>query len=429
MKYFFILGKNPILSKAEIEAVLEFEEYRIKNIEFSQNVLIIETEKELDINWLNNRLGGTVKIGKILDTIPSLENFEERFFDLIKFRDGKVYFGFSLYQLDFKVHLKKYQNKLLPVAMEIKRILREEKNVNSRYVVSKELELSSVIVKKNKLLQNGAEICFLVKENEILVGQTLAVQAFEEFGARDFTRPSRDELSGMLPPKLARIMINLAQVKEDVQILDPFCGSGTILQEALILGYQKLIGSDKSEKAINDSRENLNWLKEKYHLNTNNVQLFSLPVEQLNQKIKPNSIDAIITEPFLGPPIKGNESLKQIDLILNQLEIIYLAAFKEFDKILRKQGKIVIIFPVFKMRDYAKQLEIFEQIKKIGFNLINKEKLIYYRPKQYIWRDIIIFEKILNNKIQIKTAPNKSGAVLFGKCFEVNPPFFRTSGF
>ncbi|MCX6746327.1 MAG: DNA methyltransferase [Candidatus Parcubacteria bacterium] len=393
MQYFFILGKNPILSKAEIDAVLKFESIKYKVLEFGEKVLVIETEKELDIDWLNNRLGGTVKIGKILDKIDSLENFEEKFFDLIKFGNGKVYFGFSLYQLE-EVHLKKYQNKLLPVAMEIKRILREEKNINSRYVVSKELELSSVIVKKNKLLQNGVEICFIIKDKEILVGQTLAVQQFEEFGARDFTRPSRDQVSGMLPPKLARIMINLAQLKEDVQILDPFCGSGTILQEALILGYQNLIGSDKSEKAIKDTKENLNWLKEKYQLNTNNVQVFSLPVEQLNQKIKPNSIEAIITEPYLGPLIKGNENTRQIESIIKELELQYLKAFNEFQIILKNQGKIVIIFSIFKMKDYTKQLEIFDQIKKIGFNLINKEQLIYYRPNQHIWRDIIILEKV-----------------------------------
>ena len=393
MQYFFILGKNPILSKAEIEAVFKIIDYRFKIIDFGNNVLVIETEKELDVESLNDRLGGTVKIGKILDKIDSLENFEEKFFELVKFGDGKVFFGFSLYQLDPKVHLKKYQKELLPVAMEIKRILREEKNINSRYVVSKELELSSVIVKKNKLLQNGVEICFFVKDMEILVGQTLAVQAFEEFGARDFTRPSRDQVSGMLPPKLARIMINLAQVKEDAQILDPFCGSGTILQEALILGYSKLIGSDKSEKAVKDTKDNLKWLDEKYRLNTNNVQVFNLSVEELSQKIKPNSIEAIITEPFLGPPIKGNEDIRQIESIIKELDTLYLQAFNEFKEILNKQGRIVIIFPVFNFRNINNKLTIYNKIEQMGFKKINKEELMYFRANQLIWREILIFEK------------------------------------
>ena len=393
MQYFFILGKNPILSKTEIEAVLEFKEYRIKNIEFGGNVLVLEAEKKLDIDWLNNCLGGTVKIGKILDKISDLENFEKRFFDLIKFEEGKVYFGFSLYSLDPKVHLKHLTNKLTPVAMEIKRKLREEKNLNSRYVVSKELELSSVIVKKNKLLANGAEICFMVKPNEILVGQTLAVQPFGEFGQRDFTRPSRDELSGMLPPKLARIMVNLAQLKKGAIILDPFCGSGTILQEALLLGHDNLIASDKNPKAINDTQNNLNWLASKYGLNTNNVQLFTLPIEHLTREIKPSSIDAIITEPYLGPALKGNEGLKQINLIIKELETLYLSAFNVFTKILKSQGKMVIISPIFRYNNSNLRLAILDKIEKLGFNILNKEDLIYFRPKQFIWREILILEK------------------------------------
>ena len=378
-----------------------------------EKVLVVETEKKLDVDQLNNRLGGTVKIGKILDKIDSLENFEEKFFDLIKFGNGKVYFGFSLYSLDPKVHLKHLAKKLTAVAMEIKRKLREEKNINSRYVVSKELELSSVIVKKNKLLLNGAEICFLIKEKpslakasafaeatadksegkEILVGQTLAVQPFEEFGQRDFTRPNRDELSGMLPPKLARIMVNLAQLKKGVIILDPFCGSGTTLQEALLLGYNNLIASDKNPKAINNTQNNLNWLASKYGLNTNNVQLLTLPIEHLARAIKPSSIDAIITEPYLGPALKGNEGLKQINLIIKELETFYLSAFNVFTKILKSQGKMVIILPIFRYNNSNLKLAILNKIEKLGFKILNKEDLIYFRPNQFIWREILILEK------------------------------------
>jgi tRNA G10 N-methylase Trm11 len=393
MQYFFILGKNSILSKAEIEAVLQISDFRFQILDFSEKVLVIETEKKLDVEWLNNRLGGAVKIGKILDTIDNLEEFDSKFFSLLKFDKNKVFFGFSLYQLDPKVHLNHLVKKLTPVAMEIKRRLREEKQLNSRYVVSKELELSSVIVKKNKLLKNGADICFLIKEKEILVGQTLAVQPFEEFGARDFTRPSRDQVSGMLPPKLARIMVNLAQLKEDAQILDPFCGSGTILQEALILGYQNLIGSDQSPKAIADTQNNLNWLAQKYQLNTNNVQLYNVPIKLLNKKIKPNLIDAIITEPYLGPALKGTEDLKQIDLIIKEIRTLYLSALTVFYEILKKQGKIVIILPIYHLKNIDKSLEITEVIKKIGFEILNQEKLLYFRPGQFIKREIIILEK------------------------------------
>jgi tRNA G10 N-methylase Trm11 len=178
-----------------------------------------------------------------------------------------------------------------------------------------------------------------------------------------------------------------------VIILDPFCGSGTTLQEALLLGYNNLIASDKNPKAINNTQNNLNWLASKYGLNTNNVQLLTLPIEHLARAIKPSSIDAIITEPYLGPALKGNEGLKQINLIIKELETFYLSAFNVFTKILKSQGKMVLIFPIFRYNNSNLKLAILDRIEKLGFKILNKEDLIYFRPKQFIWREILILEK------------------------------------
>ncbi len=393
MQYFFILGKNPILSKAEIVAVLEFLNFKFKISIFSDNVLIINSEKNIDIEKFNERLGGTIKIGKILDKIEKLQEFEAKFFKLIKFGSGKVHFGFSLYLLDKDLHLKKYLKQVRPLAMDIKRKLREEKHLNSRWVSSKEPELSSVIVKKNQLLKYGSEICFFIKDNEILIGQTLAVQPFEEFGQRDFGRPGRDSFSGMLPPKLAKIMINLAKIKPDKKILDPFCGSGTILQEALVLGYHDLLGTDNSLKAIEDTKKNLNWLTQKFSISNFQLAIKNVDVNNLSGKIKLNSINAIVTEPYLGPPLKGNEAISKIETTAKELEDLYLEAFNQFYRVLQKKGKIVIIFPIFKLKHYQRKLNIIKQIEELGFKQLNKDILIYSRPNQFVWRQIFIFEK------------------------------------
>jgi tRNA (guanine10-N2)-dimethyltransferase len=393
MQYFFILGKNPILSRAEIEAILNFRGFQFKIISFYEQILILEVKKEMDFNWLNNRLGGTVKIGRILDQINKLADFEYKFFKLIKFGQAKAYFGFSLYALAPEIKVQKYQRQLTPLAMEIKRKVREKYSLNSRYVVSREIALSSVIVKKNNLLKNGAEICFFMAADKILIGQTLAVQPFEEFGARDYGRPGRDDLAGMLPPKLARIMINLAQLPENQIILDPFCGSGTILQEALLLGYKNLIGMDISKKAVGDTQQNLQWLSSKYNLPVKQIKVSQQDVRQLAQAIKAASIEAIITEPFLGPALKGDETLEQLNRIIKELAELYLAAFKEFNKVLTKEGLVVIVLPIFKLKNFDQQLAILPAINKMGFKLLSQPNLIYGRPKQFIWRQIAIFKK------------------------------------
>lgn len=406
MKYYFILGKNPQLSKAEIEAVLANYELRIMNSEFFDKVLIVDLEKELDIEEINKELGGTVKIGQVIDQIKDLEKFEDRFLDLIKVSDKKMHFGFSLYALAENVHLNKYKDKLRSVAMEIKRKLREEKHQSSRWVVSKDIELSSVIVKKNKLLKYGAEICLFIEQDKIIVGQTLAVQLFEEFGARDYNRPGRDDVSGMIPPKLAKIMLNLAQIKDKkAVVLDPFCGSGTILQEGLLMGYENLIGFDNSEKAVDDSRRNLEWIKQKYassasadypsrHLRVTasaEVKVKKVDVRDLSKELDKNSIDAIITEPYLGPPLKGNESEQQINKNIKELEKLYLAAFEQFKKVLSKKGKVVIVIPEFRFKNKRKKLDL---SKINGFKVLNKEYLEYSRPDQHLIRNIMIWQKI-----------------------------------
>ena len=87
------------------------------------------------------------------------------------------------------------------------------------------------------------------------------MQDIESYTKRDRERPKRDAKVGMLPPKLAQIIINLAagQLPEEKlqnicdiplgepiprrllgqTVLDPFCGTGVILQEASADGLRR----------------------------------------------------------------------------------------------------------------------------------------------------------------------------------------------
>ncbi|NIP34812.1 MAG: methyltransferase domain-containing protein, partial [Thermoplasmata archaeon] len=59
-----------------------------------------------------------------------------------------------------------------------------------------------------------------------------------------------------LHPKYARAMVNLAKVPLGGRILDPFCGTGGVLIEAALLGYEPL-GSDIDPRMVEGSRRNL----------------------------------------------------------------------------------------------------------------------------------------------------------------------------
>lgn len=401
-QYFFILGKNKNLSIAEIAG--KFVNGTIfVSAELADSALIIESKKELNPAIMLNELGGTVKIGEVLKSIDNLRCINAKeIAALLSFKDKKkVFFGFSSYGFLNNTKLAKQIQKL---ALILKKELKE-RGFTSRWVTSREPRLSSVIVKKNRLLKQGAEIIFIQARNTLYLGKTLAVQEFADYSFRDYNRPARDQHSGMLPPKLAKIMVNLAGVEKSDAFLDPFCGSGTILSEAALLGYQNLIGADISQKAVSDTDTNLKWLKDNYKLSKVDWQLFNLDVRKLSQKIASRSISAIVTEPYLGPTklLKSEEEARKV---IAELSELYLKSFGEFKKVLKPQAKIVIILPILKIKNKLFQLLILDEIKKIGFktepflplfwpsDLVQttaRGSIIYSWPDQHVLREIFVF--------------------------------------
>lgn len=430
-KYFFILGNNPVLSLAEIFGLLNSgcKNNYTKIITFCKEFLIIELEKKIDANNVIELLGGTIKIGIILDNKPLNIQAGDLTQGIQTEKNKKIYFGFSLYSK------KNFGDQIKKLAMNIKKTLKS-KGISSRWVISGNRQLSSVVVKKNKLTdKNGFEWCILQNEDKFFWGKTLAVQEFEKYGKRDFFRPKRDIKSGMLPPKLAKIMINLARFEINsavektncITLLDPFCGSGTILQEALILGIKKIIGSDLSQKAIQDSLQNLKWLAENFNFKTNffelqnslqmpqsrtklvlggggkiqlaphceeggyksdkmeeykncaiqtNLKIFHSDARKINELISRNSVDLIVSEPYLGPPLRGGEKESTIHKIIKELCSLYVSTFKEFKKILKKDCCVCVVLPIFVLSEKNKKnifLQITDEIEKIGFKRIGFE--------------------------------------------------------
>lgn len=425
MKYFFVLGNNPTLSVAEISAVFGLAQNKDTKCPVghlvSKDVFILETKQEIDAQSLIKRLGGTIKIGEIKSEINKSRQKElkKEIIKLLKPSSGKprpgepgrgkFKFGFSYYG-SAKLNLKS-------LAMETKKYLRE-KSVSSRWVTSREKTLSSVVVEQNKLTNKGIEVVLIENKGKILIGQTLAVQPFKELSFRDYGRPARDDKSGMLPPKLAQIMINLSAPSPlegeggGEVLLDPFCGSGTILTEAMLMfsspsplegeggGEVRLIGSDISPKAISDTKENIEWTIEKLKVKSKKLKVFKSNILSVSKFLKPNSVDIIVTEPYLGPQ-RGKINLK---IVIPELEKLYSDSLREFKKILKPDGRIVMIFPVFRVLPNAYRitpnLSGFKIVNPIqenlrnnpNVNLTDRNTIIYGREGQKVWREIVVLE-------------------------------------
>jgi tRNA G10 N-methylase Trm11 len=275
------------------------------------------------------------------------------------------------------------------------------------------LSLASVVVTKNLLLQKGAEICFLAGKGEVYTAKTLTVQDFEDYGRRDYQRPARDEKQGMIPPKVAQIMLNLSGSKTGETILDPFCGIGTIIQEGLLLGF-RMIGSDINKMAIKGSEQNLEWFRNrykiapgKYGLETSDAAKIAGLIEKSGRKIS-----CVVTEGTLGPIYSSYPKAEDIAKNFKDLESLYKKSFTEFYKFLPSGGRVVICLPAYrKNRDQYEMFPNLDFIKALGYNLMDiisktyakklpflkltgRKSAIYDRKDQIVAREIVIFEKL-----------------------------------
>jgi tRNA G10 N-methylase Trm11 len=446
MKYAFVLGRVHTLSIAELFAVLEKPDTSlglsgqpIKILEASPEVVVIEIEGILQTEKLQKRLGGIIKILQVVDIVKKRPqdsiNFALKHYfkpsvlkkNFLKEYKGKGQFGISIYLLDMDLAKPPQRNDRAegPVSSgpsvfgEPKRLGMMIKNVltdagqSIRLVIPEfnSLALASVVVTKNLLLQKGAEICILAGKEVIYTAKTCVVQDFEDYGRRDYQRPVRDEKQGMIPPKVAQIMLNLSNSKQNETILDPFCGIGTIVQEGLLLGF-RMLGSDINKFAIKGSETNLEWFRNRYKIAPGKYSVEVADATNLAHLLGTQKISSVVTEGTLGPVYGIYPKPGEIAKNFKDLEDLYTKCFVEFSKFIPSGGRVVLCIPAYKKtRDSYEMLPSLDFISALGYNLVDaipanlakkfkflrlteRNTAIYDRKDQVVAREIVIFEKV-----------------------------------
>lgn len=381
-----------MLSAAEIEAV-----FGDAFVSASNEFAICEFEKPLkDVQIVLDRLGGTIKIGKIIDEFTNVSDLDSGIIDyLSSIRDGKIQFAISLYNMT-----DGFKNTLKKLLRNVKDGLREKGEGKVRFYNQPDQNIKSVVIHEENLAEKGTDISVIRNDGKYYIARTVAVQNFKKYSIRDYDRPARDAKSGMLPPKLAQMMINLAcEGLSDAVVYDPFCGSGTVLMEGALMGH-KVIGSDISKKAISDSRENLKWLCNRFGVDSGLVlDVFVKDSTRVELNDLPQRPDFIVGETYLGPPLFKLPSSEEIKRNFSEVENIVLGSLRQFKGIIRKDSSMVLALPFYRYKGGKYFLEnLTEKVGALGMkidnlpNSSNRGSLLYDRKDQVVGREIFRFK-------------------------------------
>lgn len=400
MTHFLIFGIHPRLSLAEFHALKP----RLKPPVLTSNGAMVE-----DPHWngekLMDQLGGAVKLGDIVISLPLDEFSEKTLIQIISNypRSNSVMFGLTVLG-----GTKSKRSFVHTIPLKLKKQLRAEGR-RCRWVTSGGNEaLSPAAVAKTKLTSEGYDFVIFIHGGRAHVGLTTHVQDADAWSVRDYGRPIRNERAGMLPPKLARILVNLGKIKKNDVVLDPFCGNGTILMEAALGSEAKrIIGSDINIKQVASTERNTSWLIDQGILKKSDAERFTIfqsDVRELSQKNTLNPIDAVITEGSLGPPLKGSESKKMIENNRDEIQRLWMVSLRKLHPLLTNDARCVIIWPSFKTKGGIARVAIDDHtLRKMGYATINPLKgwdesgapLIYHRQGQKVSRRIVILNKTI----------------------------------
>ena len=345
MTYAAVTGRNQALSAAELYAMAKPFKFETSLLG-KYAVLLHGFDPEVA-----HRLGGTTKLVAIKGVAPTPEEAVDALVAPVK-RSTQVDFGVSVYGKADATRL----------AGRAKRKLKAN-GVASRFVPVKRA-LSTAQVLHNNLVKNGYEWCLFESTDGWHYGRTVWIQDLEGFAKRDYGKPSSDAKRGMLPPKLARTMVNLASLKPKHTIYDPFCGSGVLLMEALLLGYSAY-GSDISPQAVADTRKNVGWIKKQHA-----VRATKEAVADASFPLPFNDADAIVTEGYLGHPLRQAVSYAEIMIEAKTVTSLMLKFFEQAAKVQQPGQRLVVTLPSWKLANGLQRLPVVDQAKALGYTVV-----------------------------------------------------------
>ena len=334
MRFIFVLSDGS-LSLLEIEQYLRARGIQFTGTTSTDRFAILEIPSVKTKELFN--LGGTFKIGKI-----SSEG--DRLTEVVAKADlgwlpAKLRWSVSYYSIPgIKEQFIKETEEIFAEKLKTGGAVKARR-------IQQDISEQGLIELSSKRLDNDVLDVILAKGGKkYYQGRTIKKIPSESFLERDLDRPFQESTISM-PPRPARILVNLLSLPSGKKVLDPFCGTGTVLMEALTLGM-KVFGVDSSLERINGTKENLNWLAHRKGLSS---ESFGRRIKKGDARrlvgINAESIDGIATEPILIPRLNKYPDLRSGYEMLERSRKIYLDSLMAMRRVLRERGTISIVTP------------------------------------------------------------------------------------
>jgi tRNA G10 N-methylase Trm11 len=358
--YGVIFGKNPELSRAEFYSFGRRFGLKVRPMEEGHNWMTFESRPSIErhFRWL----GGSLKLIKVVGEGE----------EALKELEYSKLFTVSIYgRNDWRLWRR--------LGSEIKRRFKVEGPAKffkpaKTYAMPAELLL--------KGFPEVRDFVFIFRDDgSFLVGETIKVADPFELKKLDVERPVQRPILS-IPPRLARIMVNLTGIRKGT-FLDPFCGIGTIVNEMVLQGLT-VYGSDREEERIREAKKNLAWLRKEFRLK-NSAHLEVCDARKLKRCFR-QRFDAIVTEPYLGKPLRGYPSRGEAIKLANELDRFYYQVFEGFTDVLKRGGKVVFVFPAFRLKDGSIYRKRRRWPEKLGFEVVGS--YLDYEERHRLVRDI-----------------------------------------
>jgi len=401
--YAAFLGHQPHISIAELAAAVPG--FTLKH-RVEKKVAIFESSEDLKPEILSI-LGGTVVLAQQLsNNVLDLKDIPKVLVkELDKTRGKKVIFGLRTIGVPYKSVRNLYR--------ECKTKLRNEGR-SSRYVGSDHKPAASVLLHDAGLLdgKKGCELSIVLGEELMWIGRTIAAQDVESYTKRDMDKPVRDTTVGLLPPKLAQILLNFGlwiakengcksavKKKPTVTVLDPFCGTGVIPMEALLRKWP-VQASDKSVKGVNGCTKNLDWIRKEEKIAKKDVPSTIWKQDALKPFELKNLPDVVVTETSLGTPLNSRPTQKDAMKEKTANEALQEGFLRNAATTL-PNIPIVCIWPVWRTKTMPIFLEkIWKVIEELPYEVVqpielekhDRPTLFYRRADQFVGREIVLLK-------------------------------------